>query len=188
VNDGSTSFTSFSKDLNLDNTQYAIVTGTAFTMVNSVSAIIMGYQVDKFNRKYLLLFCSLFWNLILMATYFVDSFGQILAVRIGFALFASVHTPACISLINDFFVHESRSRANSVYVAAVSLGVGLANLTSIFNARFGWRISSVIVSSIGLLVTCLLACLQEPKRMCEKANQVILRRDLELSIVGQPSK
>jgi len=36
-------------------------------------------------------------------------------------------------LINDYFKHETRSRANSLYVAAVSIGVGFANLTSIIN-------------------------------------------------------
>jgi MFS family permease len=93
----------------------------------------MGYQVDKFNRKYLLIICGLTWNLTCACSYFVNSFSQLLIIRIVFAILSSVHTPACISLINDYFKHEKRSRANSLYVAAVSIGVGFANLTSILN-------------------------------------------------------
>ncbi len=43
VSDGPTARTNFTLDLGLDNKQYAIVTGTAFTLVNSVSGIAMGY-------------------------------------------------------------------------------------------------------------------------------------------------
>ena len=95
-------------------------------------------------------------------------------IRIAFAIINSVHTPACVSLINDFFQHEARSRANAVYVTAVSLGVGMASLTSIVNEAVGWRVSSLIVGGIGLFVTSLIIFLEEPRRMCEKANQVIL--------------
>ena len=62
VSDGPDARTNFTYDLGLDNKQYAIVTGTAFTLVNSVSGIVMGYQVDKLNRKYLLIVCSVLWN------------------------------------------------------------------------------------------------------------------------------
>ena len=64
VSDGKTKDKSFTLDLNLNNKQYAIVTGTAFTVVNSISGIFMGYQVDRRNRKYLLVSCSLLWNLL----------------------------------------------------------------------------------------------------------------------------
>ncbi len=85
-------------------------------------------------------------------------------VRILFAVLSSIHTPACISLINDYFKHEKRSRANSLYVAAVSIGVGFANLTSIINFQIGWRLSSVFVSTFGLIITILTCFIHEPRR------------------------
>jgi len=93
-----------------------------------------------------------------------------MAIRIAFAMLNSVHTPACVSLIKDYFQHEARSRANSCYVAAVSLGVGMANLTSILDEAVGWRYSSLLVGLFGLFTTSLICCLEEPPRMCEKAN------------------
>lgn len=64
VSDGDTARTSFTRDMQLDNEQFAIVTGTAFTIVNSFGGIVMGYQVDFLNRKYLLVVCSFLWNLL----------------------------------------------------------------------------------------------------------------------------
>ena len=148
----------------MSNTQYGFVSGTVFTLVNSFSGIFMGYQVDKFNRKYMLIICGFLWNLISYATYYVGSYEQLLLVRMGFAILSSVHTPACISLINDYFDHEDRARANSVYVTAVSVGVGCANLTSLINSEIGWRNSVIVVSIIGLFVTLLCCFLEEPRR------------------------
>ena len=108
-----------------------------------------------------------------------------MAIRIGFAVLNSVHTPACVSLIKDLFQHEARSRANSFYVAAVSLGVGMANLTSIMNEALGWRYSSLVVGIFGLLVTALIPCLEEPRRMCEKANQFMLQTEIDLAEVDR---
>ena len=55
-------------------------------------------------------------------------------------------------------------------MAAVSLGVGFANLTSIMNEVIGWRNSSLVVGAYGIFVTILVTFLEEPPRMCEKAN------------------
>jgi sugar phosphate permease len=82
----------------------------------------------------------------------------------GFAAISSIHVPACISLINDYFRHEDRSKANSVFVTAVSIGIGIANLTSIINKKIGWRNSSLCVSCTGLFVTFLIILIKEPRR------------------------
>lgn len=141
----------------------------------------MGYQADKFNRKYLLVVCGIIWNCISMAAYYVKTYEQLLYIRVGFAIMSSIHTPACISLINDYFKHETRSRANSVYVAAVSLGVGFASLTSILNNKIGWRNSVVVVSTIGLIFSLFSLCLNEPRRQCEKSNQIILEQKVRMT-------
>lgn len=81
---------------------------------------------------------------------YATTYESLVLIRMVFAFISSVHTPACISLIGDYFDHENRSKANSVYVAAISFGVGLANLTSILNESIGWRNCALVVSSIGI--------------------------------------
>lgn len=164
VRDGTDPYKNFSADLHLDEAQYGLLSGTFFTFPNSFAAIIMGYQVDKFNRKYLLLTCIILWNLICLIMFFSNAYYQLILTRIGFALISSVHNPACISLINDYFQHEQRARANALYVTAISFGVGFANLTSFMNEQVGWRNCVLITSGFGFLVGLLVTCLKEPLR------------------------
>lgn len=99
--------------------------------------------------------------------HFVEDWIQLLIIRIGFAIVSSVHTPACISLINDLFTHKNRSKANSVYVAAISIGVGFANLTSFINDAVGWRNAILVVTGVGGIITLGLFFLDEPIRRAE---------------------
>ena len=92
-------------------------------------------------------------------------------IRMAFAFISSIHTPACISLISDYFDHEHRSKANSVYVAAISFGVGLANLTSIMNESIGWRKCSLVVGAIGIFAGFLGLTLSEVDRTNDRGNQ-----------------
>jgi len=89
----------------------------------------------------------------------------------AFAFISSLHTPACISLIGDYFDHENRSKANSIYVAAISFGVGLANLTSIVNQSIGWRESALVVAGVGILSGFLGLTLNEADRTNDRGNQ-----------------
>ena len=176
VRDGDDNFTNFQKELGMNDAEYGILSGTVFTMTNSISGILLGYQVDRFNRKYLLLASCFLWNVILATTYFVDSYGGIIAIRMAFAVISSVHTPACISLINDLYNHEDRGKANSVYVTAISFGVGMANLTSLINTKVGWRVAAVIVSCIGIFFSILILCIQEPIRQSDRGTQYLLEK------------
>lgn len=91
-------------------------------------------------------------------------------IRMTFAVVSSVHTPACISLIGDLFEHENRSKANSVYVAAISFGVGLANLTSLINNSIGWRECALVVSGIGIWCALLGFGIYEPVRTNDRGQ------------------
>lgn len=92
-----------------------------------------------------------------------------------------MHTPGSISLIGDYFEHENRSKANSVYVAAISFGIGLANLTSLINNRFGWRECSLIVSLIGIAISLLGFTIYEPERTDDRGNYIQMETEIALS-------
>ena len=87
-----------------------------------------------------------------------------------FGVISSIHTPACISIIGDMFEHQNRSKASSVYVAAISFGVGLANITSLVNNAIGWRESALVVSGIGIFFSLLGLTIYEPNRTNDRGN------------------
>ena len=49
-------------------------------------------------------------------------------------------------------------------VINTQIGVGFASLTSIINKLIGWRLSNVLVTSFGFLVTFLTFFIHEPRR------------------------
>lgn len=154
----------------MTDTQYGLASGLYFTYTNVVAAIVLGSQVDNFNRKRFLFISCFLWNGICLLSHFIQSFGQMVAIRMSFAVISAVHTPACISLIGDMFEHEDRSKANSVYVAAISFGVGLASLTTILNENIGWRNCALVVSGTGILISFLGLTIYEPTRTTDRGN------------------
>lgn len=45
--------------------------------------------------------------------------------------------PVSVSLINDYFEHEMRGRANSMFAFGIYLGGGLSSLSLILNEKEG---------------------------------------------------
>jgi MFS family permease len=121
-------------DLGMTNERYAIVTGTVFTLINSIFGLLMGYLTDKFNRKWLLVSTTFLYTLMTLASAFTSDFIQVLIPRILFSFFMSACIPASVSLINDYFEHEMRGRANSLFAFGIYLGGGLSSLTLILNS------------------------------------------------------
>lgn len=124
-------------DLDLSDEQYAIVIGTVFTLINSVFGLLMGYLADSYNRKWLLIGTTLLYTCMTLATAFVHNFVQVLIPRIMFSFFMSACIPVSVSLINDYFQHEMRGRANSLFAFGIYLGGGLSSLSLILNQAVG---------------------------------------------------
>ena len=64
---------------------------------------------------------------------FCDNFLEIIFPRMFFAIVVSACIPCCISLINDYFSHRDKARANSFFCLGNYLGVGLSSLTIILD-------------------------------------------------------
>jgi len=72
--------------------------------------------------------------------------------------------PTSISLIGDYFPHEQRGKANSIFGFGVYLGVALSSLTLLINQAVGWRNALLIVCTICLAFALLALILREPAR------------------------
>ena len=124
-------------DLGMNNQQYGIVSGTVFTLVNSVFSLFMGVLADKYSRKVPLFCFSVMWTLMTALSFFCHTFGQILVPRILFAFFMSSVFPFAASLITAIFPHEVRGQANSIYVFGVYLGYGFGSLSLALDNKIG---------------------------------------------------
>ena len=124
-------------DLGLSEAEYALVTGTAFTLTNALSGLVSGYLADRLNRKWLLFATTVAYTAMTLACSLTHSFGQVIGPRMAFAMLMSACIPASVSLINDYFTHETRGRANSLFAFGVYLGGGLSSLTLLVNQAVG---------------------------------------------------
>ena len=61
-NSGNDEWTKMSLDLKLSETQYAVLTGTTYTIVSAAAGLGMGYFADKVNWKKALFVVSLIWS------------------------------------------------------------------------------------------------------------------------------
>jgi MFS family permease len=90
--------------------------------------------------------------------------AQVLGLRVLQGLAMGVTTPAAYGLLADTFPAASISTANSMYASAVFFGGGLASLSALLLASFGWRGACVAVGSISLLAAALtFATVKDPK-------------------------
>jgi MFS family permease len=101
--------------------------------VTAGCGLIMGYLVDNFNRKLLLIVCSLCWNILTGTTAYCNTFLQILFPRMLVAAFSSACIPTAISLINDYFNHDQKARANSFFFFGIYIGAALSSLTALLD-------------------------------------------------------
>ncbi len=134
---GDDPYTNIKKDLNMTDERYGIVTGTVFTLINSFFGLLMGYMADRFNRKWILVGTTIMYTLMTLATAYTHSFTEVLIPRIIFSFFMAACIPVSVSLINDYFKHEMRGRANSLFAFGIYLGGGLSSLTLILNQSVG---------------------------------------------------
>lgn len=97
--------------LNLSQTQFGFVTGTAFTFTNGLMGLVWGHMSDKYNRKWPLTVCCFLMTACAVSISFCDNYWQVLVARIGFAIFMSANVPVSVSLICDYAQPDERGRA-----------------------------------------------------------------------------
>jgi MFS family permease len=103
TNSGDTPYTKMSLDLNLTETQYAILTGTTYTIVSAIAGIGMGFFADKVNRKRALFVFSMIWSSLTLTQSFASGFYTIMVPRFFLEIALSATFPLCFSLISDSF-------------------------------------------------------------------------------------
>ena len=137
LNVGTDPKTSMKVDLGLTDSQYALVTGTVFTLMNSVFGLVMGYLADRYSRKWILFTTTVLYTLMTLTCSFTHSFTEVIFPRMAFSILMAACIPVSVSLINDYFEHEERGRANSLFAFGIYLGGGLSSLTLILNEYMG---------------------------------------------------
>ena len=168
------------RDLQLSDSQVALVIGMAFAVVYTVGGIPIAHMIDRHRRKPILVVGVLLWSGLTIAAAFAQSFATLLVCRAGVALGEAVLAPAAISLIADLFPHGQRAAPTSVFASVTSimskgaflLGAGALALAAAFDPYLhlaSWRMALIIVGVPGLFLAVLVALtMREPQRVVEQ--------------------
>lgn len=172
-------------DLGLTDTGVSLLHGLAFAVVYCLAGLPIGYAVDRYNRRNIVIVGIVFWSAMTALCGLATGFWLLFLARVGVGLGEACLHPAAYSLISDLFPPERRGRAYAAFGAAGTIGIsaslfgGAAVIALIGPGGITiwplghlpmWQAAFLAVSIPGFLLALILPLLREPPRR-EHAGQ-----------------
>jgi MFS family permease len=171
-------------DLQLNDTQIALVQGLAFGLFYAVMGLPLGWLADRVSRRGLIAVGAGVWCVATAACGTAASFLHLFLARIGVGIGEAALSPAALSMISDSFPQERRGLPIGVYASAAAAGAGVALIVggtiiqmvatkeALVLPWLGeverWQAAFVFVGLGGLVLLPLLATVAEPVRRLEQ--------------------
>eukprot|EP00752_Nemacystus_decipiens_P008775 g7830.t1 len=158
-------FISIEDATGISTSEYGLLVGYGFSFFYVIFGLFMGRAADLYNRKLIVFYGLVIWNVATIALGLSNNFWQLLCSRILLGIGESFSMPASYSLIADYFPAESLAQANGVFAFGVYVGGGLSSLSIALAKVVGWRGSAYSVAGYGLLLSVLVRfTVKEPVR------------------------
>ncbi len=134
---------------------------------------VWGFLADKYPRKLLLVLMTGIWGLWTAAIGFVDSYSQLLWIRIISSIGLTAFWPIAFSLLGDLFSSKERGRASSVMSVIGYTG----NLLSFIilpvlagTGSEGWRVGFIVMGLASVVSGLIMLMVKEPPRGSSEAE------------------
>jgi MFS family permease len=153
-------------DLGLSDTQFGLLSGTAFAALYAFGGIPIARLAERFNRVNIIAVAMVVWSSLTVVCGLAAHFTQLLLSRAGVGIAEAGCTPPAHSLISDYFEPGRRTSALSVYSSGISVGYLVAALAGGYVAQhYGWRAACAIVGLPGIVLAIVLKLVvREPAR------------------------
>ena len=157
---------SIKAELDLSDQQLGLLSGFTFAVFYVVCGIPIARLADRYNRVNIVSASLAIWSAMTALSGFAGNFLQLLAARIGVGVGEAGASPPSHSIISDYFPHEERGRALSIYSIGIYIGILIGFLAGGWiNQYFGWRIAFLVVGAPGILLALVVKLtLREPLR------------------------
>ncbi len=154
-------------DLQLSDTQFGFLVGTAFASLYTFSGIPVARLAERFNRVNILCTMMILWSGMTALCGVAMSFWQLLGLRMAVGVAEAGCTPPAHSIISDYFPPPERATALSIYSCGISLGYILSALLGGYLAlHYGWRVACVALGLPGVLIAIVVKLVvHEPRRL-----------------------
>lgn len=152
-------------DLGLSDLSLGVLGGLTFAMFNAMLSMPVARLAEQFNRVRIIAVGTVLWSIATAACGIAASFVGLVLARVCVGVGETV-VPAANSLIADYYPHDRRASALSVYFLAVPVGAFVGGAGGGLIARhLGWRAAFIFLGTPGLLLALLLyLTVSEPER------------------------
>ncbi len=156
-------------DLLLSDTQLGLLSGLAFALFYATLGIPVAALADRMNRINIISISLALWSAMTAMCGLAQSFGQLLAARIGVGVGEAGSSPPSHSIIADLYPSDKRALALSIYSLGVTLGAAAGqmfggNLTYFFD----WRVAFIVIGLPGVALAVIVKLFAtEPERRAE---------------------
>jgi MFS family permease len=176
------------RDLNINDTQFSLLVGFAFTLFYTLMGVPIARLADQKNRKTIIAIGIASWSFMTAVCGLTKNFWQLFSARIGVGIGEATLSPAAMSMISDYFPVHKLARAISVYSMGVYFGAGLAMLIGalvvdavagigvtdlpIIGEVYPWQLTFFYVGLLGLPIFLLVLLVREPLRRGVAKRQI----------------
>lgn len=139
---------------------------TAFILLYALVGIPLGRLADRGRRPVILGAGAILWSAFTALSGLASGFASLFIFRMGVGVGEASCAPAANSLLGDLFPKHQRSRAISIFMLGLPLGLGASYAVSglIMQATGGWRGALFVAAVPGIILGLLAFLLPEPVR------------------------
>jgi MFS family permease len=138
--------------------QYGLLT-SVFLWVYGAMNPFAGFVADRFSRRWVILVSLFGWSLTTCLTSQVQTFSQLLAMRVLLGITESCYVPAAMALIADYHRGPTRTVALAAHQTGMVAGMMLGGLGGWLAEQYSWRTAFTTLGIPGLVYGLLLVFL-----------------------------
>ncbi len=140
------------EEFDIDDRGYAMVVNV-FAVCYAISYPIVGWLVDRFGARVMMLLGIVTWSLACVGTGLTRTLGLFTGFRALLGLAEPVAFPAQLRVVAIWFPGTLRATANSVCVAGSSIGaIAAPPLVAWLAIRYNWHVAFIVPGIAGLAI------------------------------------
>lgn len=167
-------------DFGINDTQYALLNGLAFSLLYTSLAIPIAALADTRSRKNIISIGVAFWSAMTFLCGLATGFVSLFLARMGVGVGEAALSPPAHSLLSDYFSKKNLPSVMAIFTLGIPVGIGASFSLGgwaygYFNELGGltvpllgflkpWQLTFMLVSLPGLIIALLIFLMQEPKR------------------------
>ena len=154
------------REIDLSDTALGFLSGIAFALFYTFAGLPIARWADTGSRRTIIALALFVWSGMTAVTGIAQTFGQLVAARVGVGVGEAGASPPSHSLISDLYPPERRATALAIYSLGIPIGGALgAILGGWLGQKYGWRMAFMAVGVPGAILSLIVRLtLREPPR------------------------